>query len=70
MGSESTAMRPKAEWAIDLRGREGKRNNCFSKIQPVGQKYRDKTTLASKKRFSRHCFGFQSRRFSIATSGL
>ena len=22
-------------------------NNCFSKIQLVGQKYRDKTTLAS-----------------------
>ena len=36
---------------------------CFSKIQLVGQKYRDKTTLASKTRFSRHCFGFQSRRF-------
>ena len=32
MGSES------AEWAI-----EGERNNCFSKIQLVGQKYRDKT---------------------------
>ena len=24
-----------------------KRNNCFSKIQLVGQTYRDKTTLAS-----------------------
>ena len=62
MGSESTAMRPKAEWAIDS---EGKRNNYFRKIQPVGQKYRDKTTLVSKKRFSRHCFGFQNRRFSL-----
>ena len=30
-----------------LRGHEGERNNCFSKIQLVGQKYRDKTTLAS-----------------------
>ena len=48
-----------------IRGHEGERNNCFTKIQPVGQKYRDKTTLASKKRFSRHCFGFQSRRFSL-----
>ena len=38
---------------------------CFSEIQLVGQKYRDKTTLASKTRFSRHCFGFQSRRFSL-----
>ena len=34
-------MRPKAEWAIVLVG------YCFSKIQLVGQKYRDKTTLAS-----------------------
>ena len=32
----------------------------FSKIQLVGQKYQDKTTLASKTRFSNHCFGFQS----------
>ena len=39
--------------------------SCFSEIQLVGQKYRDKTTLASKTRFSRHCFGFQSRRFSL-----
>ena len=44
---------------------EGERNNCFSKIQLVCQKYRDKTTLASKTRFSRYCFGFQSRRFSL-----
>ena len=48
-----------------LRGREGKWNNCFSKIQLVGQKYREKATLASKTRFSRHCFGFQSRGFSL-----
>ena len=34
-------------------------------IQLVGQKYQDKTTLASKTRFSRHCFGFQSRLFSL-----
>ena len=27
----------------------------FNKMQLVGQKYRDKTTLASKTRFSRHC---------------
>ena len=48
-----------------LRGHEGERNDCFSKIQLVGQNYRDKTTLASKTRFSRHCFGFQSRHFSL-----
>ena len=37
----------------------------FSKIKPVGQKHRDKTTLASKTRFSLHCLGFQSRHFSL-----
>ena len=31
-------------WA--LRGHEGESNNCFSKIQVVGQKYRDKTTFS------------------------
>ena len=41
------------------------RNNCFTKIQLVGQKYRDKTTLASKTWFGHHCFGFQSRRFLL-----
>ena len=44
---------------------EGERDNCFSKIQLVGQKYRDKTNLASKTRFSRQRFGFQSRHFSL-----
>ena len=40
MGSESIA--------IDLEAMaEGERYNSFSKIQLVGQKYRDKTTLAS-----------------------
>ena len=39
MGSESIAH--------EAEGHEGERNNCFSKIQLVGQKYRDKTTLAS-----------------------
>ena len=54
MGSESTAH-------------EDKRNNCFNKIQLVGQKYRDKTTLDRKTRFSRHCFGFQSLRLWAIT---
>ena len=46
MGSESIALRPKGEWAIDSE-HEGERNNCLSKIQLFGQKYRDKTTSAS-----------------------
>ena len=65
MGSESIAHEAEGRMGYWLRGREYERDNCFSKIQLVGQKYRDKTTLASKTRFSRHCFGFQSRRFSL-----
>ena len=71
MGSESIAREAKIAceakgWmGFWLRGHEGERNNCFSKIQLVGQKYRDKTTLSSKTRFSRHCFGFQSWCFSL-----
>ena len=72
MGSESIAHEAEGRMCYRLRGHEGERNNCFyfSKIQLVGQKYQDKTTLASKTRFSRHCFGVQSRRFSLPTSGL
>ena len=65
MGSESLAHEAEGRMGYLLRGHEGERNICFSKIQLVGQKYRDKTTLACKPRFSRHCFGFQSRRFSL-----
>ena len=62
MGSESIAHEP--EWAIDSEARRA-RGNCCSETQLVGQEYRDKTTLASKTRLSRHCFGFQSQRFSL-----
>ena len=58
-------MRPKAEWAIDSEAMRARGIIVFSKIQPVGQKYPDKTTLARKTRFSRYWFGFQSRRFSL-----
>ena len=37
----------------------------FSKIQLVGQKNIETKRNFSKTRFSRHCFGFQSRRFSL-----
>ena len=61
MGSESIAS-----WAIDS---EAMRVRgiiiVFSKIQLAGQKYRDKTALASKMRFNHHCFGFYSQRFSL-----
>ena len=65
MGSESIAHEAEGWLGYWLRRHEDERNNCFSKIQLVGQKYRDKTTLACKTPFSRHCFGFQSRRFSL-----
>ena len=48
MGFESIAHEAEGRMGYWLRGHEGERNNnCFSKIQLVGQKYRDKTTLAS-----------------------
>ena len=66
MDSESIAHEAEARMCYWLRAHSGSRNNnCFSKIQLVGQIYRDKTTLASKTRFSHHCFGFQSHRFSL-----
>ena len=65
MGSESIARETEGRMGYLLRGHEDERNNCFSRIQLVGQKYRDKTTLASKTRFNRHCFGFQSRHFAL-----
>ena len=63
MGSESIANETEDRMGYWLRGREGETNNWFSKIQLVGQKHRGKTTLASETRFSRNCFGFQSRAF-------
>ena len=41
------AIIPRARMGSESIAHEGERNNCFSKIQLVGQKYRDKTTLAS-----------------------
>ena len=65
MGSDSLAHEPKAEWAIDSGAIRARGIIIFSKIQLVGQKYRDKTTLARKTRCRRYSFGFQS-----TTSGL
>ena len=42
MSSESIAHEAEGQMGSSLRGHEGKRNNCFSKIQQVGQKYREK----------------------------
>ena len=50
MGSESIAHEAEGRMGYWLRGHEGERNNCFSKIQLAGQKYRDKTTFKLAKR--------------------
>ena len=42
MGSESVAHEAEVRMGYWRRGHEGESNNCFSKIQLVGQKYRDK----------------------------
>ena len=47
MGSESIVNETEGRMGYWLRGYEGDRNKCFSKIQLVGQKCREKTTLAS-----------------------
>ena len=41
MGSESIAHEAEGRIGYKLRGREGERNNCLSKIKLVGQKYRE-----------------------------
>ena len=41
MGSESIAHAVKGRMRYWLRGHDGERNNCFSKIQLVGQKYQE-----------------------------
>ena len=46
MGSKSIAHEADGRIGYWLRGHEGERNNCFSKIQLVGRKYRDKTTFS------------------------
>ena len=52
-GSELIPHEAEGRMGYWLRGHEGERKNCFSKIQLVGQKYRDKTNFASKTRFRR-----------------
>ena len=47
MGCESIAHEAQGRMGFWLRGHKGERNNFFSKIQLVGQKCQDKTTLAS-----------------------
>ena len=66
MGYESIDHEAEGRMVYWLRAHEGERNNCFSKIQLVGQKkYRDKTSFASLKPLFRF-----SKQALFATSGL
>ena len=46
IGSESIAHEAEGLMGYWLRGHAGKRNNCFSKPQLVGQKYREKNNFS------------------------
>ena len=48
MGPESIVQEAKGRMGYWLRGYEGEKNNCVSKIQLVGQKYREEKKLAGK----------------------
>ena len=55
-------IRPKAEWAIDS---EGERNNCFSKIQLVGQKISGQNNFSKLKPDFNPFLPPKSRRFAL-----
>ena len=66
MGSESIAHEAKGRMGYRLRGNnEGERNNCFSKIQPVGQKYREQKYFSYLKLDFNHFLPRKTRRFSL-----
>ena len=69
MGSESIAHEAEGWMGYWLRGHEGERNNWFSEFQLVGQKNLETKHLslvkAKQNAIHNHCFGFQSRRFSL-----
>ena len=46
MGSEPIAHDAEGRMSYWLRGHDGNRNNCFSKVQLGGEEYWDKRTLA------------------------
>ena len=47
MDSQSIAHEAEGRMGYCFRGHQGERNNYFSKIQLVSQKFRDKIALAS-----------------------
>ena len=61
MGSESIAH----EWAIDSEAMRARGIIVLVKSNWLVKNIETKQQLASKSRYSRHYFGFQSRRFSL-----
>ena len=74
MGSESIAYEAESRMGYCLRGHEGERNNCFSKIQLVGAKNIETKQLSLVKDSLWSFFAAktnkQIRRALFATSGL
>ena len=73
MGYESIADEAEGRMGYWLRGHEGERNNCFSKIQPVGQKNIEAKHLSQVKARLQSFFTvktLQIRRAIFATSRL
>ena len=73
MGYESIAHEAKGRVGYQLRGYQGERNNCFSKIQQVGQKNSEAKHLEQVK--ARHQSFFTAKtlqmwRALFVTSGL
>ena len=46
MDSASIALETEGRMGYWLKGHEGERNNCFSKIQLIGQKYREENNFS------------------------
>ena len=72
MGHESIALEAEGRMGYCLRGYEDERNNCFSKIQLVGQKHIETKHLSQVK--ARHQFFFTAKTLQVwralfATSG-
>jgi len=65
MGSESIAHEAEGRMSYWLRGHECERNNCLSKIQLIGQKYREQTNFSSLKLDFNPFLSPKSPRFSL-----
>ena len=63
MGSESITHDAEGRISYWLGGHEGDRNNCFSKIQLIGEKYRDKQLWLAKRDSAAIVFVFKAGAF-------